>query len=134
MKSLRALFFLGKVELVMDLKQLLMVGKWVEQFINQNEIHKFYASKEWRKLRREVLRESKYECQVCKQKGFYTKANHVHHNKTVREFPMFALSKTYEFQGMTYQNLVAVCKECHETVCHPDRFKHDKKQLNEERW
>ena len=34
----------------------------------------FYLSKEWRKLRREVLRKYKYECLYHKERGRYRRA------------------------------------------------------------
>jgi len=33
------------------------------------------------------------------------------------------------------KNLEPVCKDCHETVCHPERLRWNKKEpLTEERW
>jgi HNH endonuclease. len=111
------------------------VGRWVQQLIDENNLHAFYTSSYWLNLREEVLREHNYECQICKQKGFYKKANHVHHVQYLRNHPKLALSKTYIFQGKEYKNLIPVCKECHETVCHPERLpKKKKKPLTEERW
>ncbi len=111
------------------------VGRWVQHLIDKNNLHMFYTSSYWLNLREEVLREQHYECQICKEKGFYTKANHVHHVQFVKKHPRLALSKTYMFQGKAYRNLIAVCKDCHETVCHPERLRWNKKEpLTEERW
>ena len=115
-----------------------MTAKMIQQLIASGNIHKFYVSPEWRRLRREVLAADKGECQICKAKGFYKPANHVHHVNYVRKHPELALSKTYvDDDGNVKRNLVSVCKECHETVCHPERLPyHGKKQkpLTAERW
>lgn len=111
------------------------VGKWVSKLIDEDKLVDFYRSKYWIRLRKEILDEYKHECQECKKKGFYKRANHVHHVQFVRNHPRLALSKTYIFQGREYINLIPVCKECHETVCHPERLRHNKQEpLTEERW
>lgn len=94
----------------------------------------FYQSKEWRRLRRDVLSADKFECQFCKAKGKYTRATHVHHVKHLDDFPELALEKYYPDNGVQKRNLMSVCKDCHETVCHPERLRHTKKPLNDERW
>lgn len=111
-------------------------GKWITKLIQEDKLEQFYNSPAWRHLRKEVLAEHKEECQHCKAKGFYTKANHVHHVQYVRQHPRYALSKVYIYQGKEYKNLIPVCKDCHETVCHPERLKYksNKELLTEERW
>jgi len=99
------------------------VGKWVRSLIDKGDLHAFYVSTAWLHLRAEVLEEHKSECQECKKKGLYTKANHVHHVQYVRRYPELALSKTYTYKGKEYNNLIPVCKDCHETVCHPERLR-----------
>lgn len=96
----------------------------------------FYLSPEWRKLRKEVLRDDKGECQVCKSKGKYKRAEIVHHEKHLDQFPELGLQKFYQDeQGNLKRNLISVCRECHETVCHPERLrKNSKEPLTEERW
>ena len=108
-------------------------GKWISKLISQDRLHEFYVSPQWRKLRKQVLEEYKHECQDCKAKGFYTKANHVHHNQFVRKHPRLALSKTYTFKGKEYINLIPLCHDCHE-IRHGYRQKEKKKPLTEERW
>ncbi len=111
------------------------VSRWITKLIADDRLEEFYNSKYWRRLRKEVLAEYKDECQECKAKGFYVKANTVHHVQYVRKHPRYAMSKTYIFQGKEYKNLIPVCKECHETVCHPERLKYKKKEpITEERW
>ena len=96
--------------------------------------HAFYVSKEWLALRKEILKLDKYECQMCKQKGYYKRANHVHHVNTVKDHPELALSKTYlDKDGQVQRNLISLCKLCHEKV-HNHRQKDPPKPLTEERW
>lgn len=109
------------------------VGRWISKLIEEDRLEEFYNSKYWRKLRREVLEEFKQECQDCKAKGFYKKADTVHHVQFVRKHPRLALSKTYIFQGKEYINLVPLCHNCHEAR-HGYRQKEKKEPLTEERW
>lgn len=110
------------------------VGAWVQSLIDDGNIHAFYVSKYWLRLRREVLEEYKYECQQCKARGYYTRATHVHHVQHVLKYPRLALSKYYIFRGMFFRNLVPLCHDCHEEA-HGHRQKESKKTFsNEERW
>lgn len=110
------------------------VGKWISQLIAEDKLKDFYNSPYWRKLRKEVLEENKHECEMCKKKGFYTKANHVHHVQYVRRHPRYALSKTYMFQGKEYQNLMSLCHDCHEEIHGYRQPEKESKLLTEERW
>jgi len=104
--------------------------------IARKEMAEFYSSKEWRRLRREILKADKGECQICKAKGMYAKANHVHHINYVMKHPELALSVFYKSDdGTIKKNLISVCKTCHETVCHPERLRWNVKEpLTLERW
>lgn len=109
---------------------------FVKQCIADNNLHAFYTCSDWEKLRKEVLEADKYECQRCKSKGKYTKANTVHHDKHVREYPELALEKHYIDQhGNKQRQLISVCNDCHEKE-HPNRFNKPKakKLLTVERW
>src|SRR5690554_348625 len=103
-------------------------GRWVQSLIDENNLDAFYFSWSWKKLRKEVMEEHKFECQECKKKGRYKRANLVHHVMHVDKHPRFALSKTYKFQGVEHKNLIPICKECHEMVCHPERLRWNKKE------
>ncbi|HOA30522.1 MAG TPA: HNH endonuclease signature motif containing protein [Clostridia bacterium] len=101
-------------------------GQWIRGLIQEDKLHDFYVSPEFRKLRNEVLEEARYKCQLCKQKGRLTRATIVHHIMHVRTNPELALDK---------ENLLAVCKDCHETECHPERLAREEKEpLTPERW
>lgn len=107
----------------------------IRKFIAKGQIHKFYVSSEWRRLRKEVLADDKNECVICKSKGKYTRANHVHHVNYVRKHPELALSETYvDGNGNVKRNLISVCHECHETVCHPERLYKPKPEPWDEDW
>lgn len=109
------------------------VGRWVSKLIAEDKLEEFYNSKYWRHLRKEILIEYKYECQDCKAKGYYTKANHVHHQQYVRKHPRYALSKVYMFQSVICINLIPLCHDCHEAR-HGYRVKEKKEPLTIERW
>ena len=112
-----------------------MTERHIRQLIATGRIHDFYVSPQWRRLRREVLADDKHECQICKAKGKYTPANHVHHVNYVRKHPELALSKIYvDGKGKMQRNLISVCYQCHETVCHPERLKKAKPEPWAEDW
>lgn len=113
-----------------------MNAEKIRVLIQNDEVHKFYESKEWRRLRKKILSKHKTECQICKKKGKYTKATHVHHEKHVRKYPELALSEMYYdyVSEEEKENLISVCRQCHETECHPERFVKEIVELTEERW
>ena len=107
--------------------------KWIEELIREDKLYKFYKSPEWLKLKEEVLKEAHNECAKCKAKGIISRAEEVHHVQWVKKHPELALSRTYEYKGQTYQNLLPLCHSCHDEE--HERFGHEKKkQFNEERW
>ncbi len=109
------------------------IRAWVMELIINNKLHDFYNSGYWNKVKTEVLKDYKYECQDCKARGYYTKTNTVHHEQFVRKHPSLALSKKYIYNGKEYQNLIPLCNTCHE-IRHPDRRKKKEKPLTIERW
>ena len=70
-------------------------------------IQKFYNSKEWRKKRDEILTRSNGLCVICWLLGRVRSATSVHHSKKLREHFELRLDDN---------NLIAVCRECHELV------------------
>ena len=95
---------------------------------------KLYESKEWRRLRKLVLAEDKGECQYCKAKGKYTKANTVHHVNYLKLHPELALEKYYkDDDGVTKRNLISLCHNCHEHI-HEWVQKEKEEPLTIERW
>nr|DAQ35640.1 MAG TPA: HNH endonuclease bacteriophage, HNH Endonuclease, DNA.52A [Caudoviricetes sp.] len=121
----------GKVIIILSGETL----QQLKELIASNNTHEFYVSPEWRHLRAEVLREQKNECQEHRKRGSYARANHVHHVNYLRNHPELALSKWYlDKLGILRRNLIAVCKDCHETVCHPERLRHAKLEPWPESW
>lgn len=94
-------------------------------FILNNELMKFYKSREWMQLRLKALKRDNYECQLCKENGRYHKAENVHHMKEV---------KTHPHLSLTLSNLQCLCIKCHNEV--HDRLESTRapKFMNEERW
>ena len=95
----------------------------------------FYLSWPWKRKRLEALAIDKGECQECKKRGKYTKATHVHHVFHRDKYPEYELDVFVTLpDGTVKRNLVSVCKDCHETVCHPERLRHFKVPITPERW
>lgn len=123
------------------------VEKYINNLILKNELWRFYKTREWIELRDKVLEENHNECAVCKsygvikrydvdEKGVKHLIKTVHHVQYVRKHPALALSRYYYYKGEKKENLIVVCKACHNRL-HPEkRFKSNgkKKFVNEERW
>ncbi len=73
---------------------------------------RFYATREWKQKRLEILERDNYECQLCKREGRYSKGNVVHHVKHLEDRPDLALDD---------DNLMTVCEACHNRL-HPERL------------
>lgn len=107
----------------------------IKSCLELGDLHPFYTSPEWERLREQVLVMDKHECQFCKAAGSYRRAEVVHHISHVREHPELALSVCYWEAGELRRNLISVCRVCHETVCHPERMRKKKKFFATlERW
>lgn len=99
----------------------------------------FYDTRAWRRKRKEILRKYNNECQECKRRHIHTRAVIVHHIYHLDEYPQYGLDEFAHdpATGEMHQNLWPVCRECHETVCHPERMRkvtEYKPPLTEERW
>lgn len=96
---------------------------------------RFYFWPEWRDdLRPRVLKLDRYECQLCKARGRYSRAEIVHHVKHLRDRPDLALSIWDPDTGE--RQLVSVCKTCHEQE-HPEaltRYEPKREPVTAERW
>lgn len=107
--------------------------QWIEELIREDKLYKFYKCKEWIQLKAAILSEAHNECVKCKEKGKVSLAVEVHHVQWVKKHPELALSRTYTYQGKTYQNLLPLCHDCHDAE--HERFGHKKvQQFNEEKW
>ena len=106
---------------------------------NPKDLDRFYHSREWKRVSREVLAEQHYECQICKERHKLTLLNHtranIHHINEVKDRPDLRLSKFYiDANGVKRRNLIAVCDVCHNELHNRFQLRSAKKQFNEEKW
>ena len=94
---------------------------WIQRLILADNLHEFYTSPVWRRMRAKVLRDNHYECERCKKKGLVTPASTVHHRKYLRQHPELALDEG---------NLEPICEKCH----YEEHHKRSQGFVNEERW
>ena len=73
----------------------------------EEQCDRFYQSKNWRKKREEVLKESNYCCEICLSLDRVMLANEVHHIVKIRE--------SWD-KRLDTENLIAVCKEHHRAI------------------
>ena len=109
----------------------------LKDMIASDRVVLFYNRSAWKHLSRTVMEYDRFECQECKKKGKYKKADLVHHVNHLKDRPDMALTFWYEENGERKRNLVSVCRDCHETVCHPERMQAAdvrEKFETEERW
>lgn len=86
------------------------VAKQRQQYKRNRADSKIYNTRQWKKLRHEVLEDNNHMCWVCSQikpKKRYTAADHVHHIKSILSSPELALD---------YNNCLPVCSECHSDI------------------
>ncbi len=116
------LFFMTRITEVINLDYI--------QWIIEGRVDKFYKSRLWTNCRKKALERDHYECQMCKKNPKMNKivlANTVHHIKEIRDYPHLALE---------LDNLVSLCRACHERIHERDLIKRETKNkfVNEERW
>lgn len=112
------------------------LAEWINRLIAEDKLYKFYKSKLWLTLRREILAANHFECELCKRnecKGErrYSRATTVHHVQFVKKYPELALSRTFTHGGKEYKNLMALCDGCHNKM--HKRFA-KKEAFNKEKW
>ena len=106
----------------------------LKRLISDGKENIWYNSAAWEATRQKVLRLDHYECQNCKAKGRYKRAQIVHHVKHLKDRPELALSLYDPDTGE--RQLVSVCKRCHEQL-HPEsqkQYRTANKPVTEERW
>lgn len=107
----------------------------LRDLIDQGAETRFYFWSEWRGgVREQVLRLDHWECQHCKARGRYARAEIVHHVKHLRDRPDLALSIWDPATGE--RQLVSLCKACHEAE-HPEaltRYEPTREPVTAERW
>ena len=102
-------------------------GAWVRALAagSPRGWNQFYHTGQWLRKRDYILTRDHNQCQCCRKRGKYSRANHVHHLKHLRQYPELAL---------TDDNLISVCGWCHENVYHPEKHKKKNKDVTVERW
>lgn len=111
------------------------LSTWIRLLIAEDKLYKFYKSKEWRLLRRNILEKCHYECEECLKRGRVTRAREVHHVNEVKHRPDLALSEYYtDEKGEKKRNLKALCMECHNKEHGRFTGGEYRPQLNKERW
>lgn len=112
---------------------------WIRELLADGIEWKFYKTDEWLELRDDIMAEQHNECEMCRDRGEYARAETVHHVNEIRDRPDLALSRTYiDGKGRRQRNLMALCFTCHNKV--HNRFqggwwrKKKEKPLTEERW
>ena len=111
--------------------------RWLTGLIEAGDVHPFYVCREWLQVSQQVRRMDRDECQICKSRGRYRRAELVHHVNHLRRAPALALDIWYtDGEGQRQRNLLSVCRACHETVCHPRRMQSAPAKLpvTPERW
>lgn len=106
----------------------------IAELIKTNQTHKFYNSREWRKLSHTIKSEYHNECYFCRLKGRYSHSRIVHHVRHLKEFPELAYSRTYtDADGDEHLQLIPVCHSCHEEQHRKDNIT-QKRYSNIEKW
>lgn len=99
--------------------------------MTQEETEAFYNSPEWRHKQKVILRRDHYQCQLCKRYGKIREASIVHHKLELALYPELAMDN---------DNLVSVCKSCHNKLHdekgnkarHNQRFRKNEDRYNGE--
>lgn len=87
-----------------------MDNKTLQKLINwtrEGKTYRCYQLNEWRGkngIRSQALARDRYECQDCAKLGKYSKAVEVHHIKELKTHPHLFLN---------LDNVICLCKECH---------------------
>lgn len=85
----------------------------------------FYSSTKWIKLS-QLKRVNNPLCEICLEKGLLTPSIDIHHIVDIKDNPSLALD---------YDNLQALCKECHSKITTDKQRKDTKKQFyNISKW
>ena len=95
-----------------------------------------YKTKQWAKVRKQVLELDHYECCRCNHSFFMseepkrlTRANYVHHIYPAKMFPQYI----YQIYVNGHRNLVSLCFNCHEII-EGRVYSHKATYTNEERY
>lgn len=99
--------------------------------------HKFYKWNKWLRIRDEVLKMDRNECQMCRNKYHrYRKASTVHHVNHLKNRPDLALEIWYRDPAThkDRRNLLSLCHDCHEEIHGYRKSGTEEEALTPERW
>ncbi|EOS79608.1 hypothetical protein C817_02583 [Dorea sp. 5-2] len=101
-------------------------GEWVRKITatSYRGWRAFYHTTVWKHKRKKILKRDHNACVRCRQLGRYAEAVTVHHVRHLKDAPELAL---------TDENLVSLCKDCHDAM-HEKKKKKPTGYQNEERW
>jgi 5-methylcytosine-specific restriction endonuclease McrA len=90
----------------------------IRELAKASKLSRFYNTRRWRVLSKEVIAENNNECYRCKQAGKYRRAEVVHHVMELKSHPELAYSKKYvDFtDGTVHLQLMPLCRQCHEEI------------------
>ena len=111
------------------------VKAFIEKLVRDNELWRFYKTKEWITLRERILKENNYECAECKKRGRITRydvkpdgtkvlISTVHHVQFVRKHPELALTRLLFLQGKTIRQ----SDTCVQGMSQPSASREEQKQ------
>lgn len=112
------------------------LAAWIQTLVDENKLYKFYKTFEWLSLRSEVMADHHNECEMCEERGRYSRADTVHHEFVVKKHPEMALTRWIEEpDGTRREVLHPLCNRCHNDI-HGRTWKGSKPKppINEERW
>ncbi len=106
--------------------------------IQQDNLIKFYQSKEWRELRLIAIERDNYECRHCREQGNLTTRNTINKygRKTKMEVNHIKPLRTHPHLALVLDNLEYLCIDCHNIADGKDKHlvKSKKKFFSPERW
>ena len=114
------------------------LASWIRELYADGRAYVFYKTPEWRALRREVMEDHGFACERHAALGIYRRADTVHHELEVRDYPALALTRyVSQPDGSQREVLHPLCNECHNAV--HGRFSGSQrrrrtKPCTEERW
>jgi len=85
-----------------------------DQCVREDDIVKFYHSREWKRVREAVLIRDNFLCQHCLKENIIKSAEIVHHIKEVKENWL---------QRYNVKNCESVCRNCHNRIDHTSIIK-----------
>ena len=87
----------------------------------------FYMTYAWESKARQILKRDRYECQECRRRGRYSRAQCVHHKQELKARPELAFEDG---------NLESLCKRCHNLAHgkHLSKAKGEQRFTTPERW